>query len=104
MWGIGIALLIEAVGFLLVWRLLRTAAPKSEKERCYEHEAQVRALDNWRASGCRGWVATGSPNPGYSRPPEQPQNIGRSPRSQGRIPRDRREIGSPFRALIKPTG
>ena len=60
MWWIGIVLLTEAVGFLLVWRLLRTAAPKSEKERCYEDEAQVRALDNWRASGCRGWVATES--------------------------------------------
>ena len=75
-WWIWVALLIEAVGLLLVAGLLLTAAPRSEKERCYGDEAQVRALDNWRASGCRGWVATGSPNPGYSRPPEQPQNIG----------------------------
>jgi hypothetical protein len=34
MWWIGIVL-IEGVGFLLVWRLLLTAAPKSEKELCY---------------------------------------------------------------------
>jgi hypothetical protein len=44
MWWIWIALLAEAVGLLLVWGLLRTAAPRSEKERCYEDEAQVRAL------------------------------------------------------------
>jgi len=51
MWWIWIALLIEAVGLLLVWGLLLTAAPRSEKERCYEDEAQVRALANWRAGG-----------------------------------------------------
>ena len=60
-WWIWIALLIEAVGFLLVAGLLLTAAPKSEKELCYEEEAQVRALANWRASGGRGWVATDWP-------------------------------------------
>jgi hypothetical protein len=60
MWWIWIALLIEAVGFLLVAGLLLTAAPKSEKELCYEEEAQVRALAIWRANGCRGWVATES--------------------------------------------
>jgi hypothetical protein len=60
MWWIWIVLLIEAVGCLLVWRLLLAAAPRSEKERCYEDEAQVRALANWRASGGRGWVATES--------------------------------------------
>jgi hypothetical protein len=60
MWWIWIALLIEAVGLLLVAGLLRTAAPKSEKELCYEEEAQVRALAIWRANGCRGWVATES--------------------------------------------
>jgi hypothetical protein len=58
MWWIGIVL-IEAVGFLLVWRLLLTAAPKSEKERCYEDEAQVRALANWRASGWQPNRSTG---------------------------------------------
>ena len=51
MWWIWIALLVEAVGLLLVWGLLLTAAPRSEKERCYEDEAQVRALANWRARG-----------------------------------------------------
>ena len=61
-WWIWVALLIEAVGLLLVAGLLLTAAPRSEKERCYEDEAQVRALDNWRASGCRGWVATDGPS------------------------------------------
>jgi hypothetical protein len=60
MWWIRIALLIEAVGLLLVAGLLLTAAPKSEKELCYEEEAQVRALAIWRANGCRGWVATES--------------------------------------------
>jgi hypothetical protein len=54
MWWIGIALLIEAVGLLLGWGLLLTAAPKSEKELYYEDEAQVRALANWRASGGHG--------------------------------------------------
>jgi len=61
MWWIGIVLLIEAVGFLLGWGLLLTAAPKSERELYYEDEAQVRALANWRASGGRGWLATESP-------------------------------------------
>jgi hypothetical protein len=54
--------LIEAVGFLLVWGLLLAAAPRSEKELCHEDEAQVRALANWRANGCRGLVATESLN------------------------------------------
>jgi hypothetical protein len=108
MWWIGIVL-IEAVGFLLVWRLLLTAAPKSEKELCYEDEAQVRALANWRASGCRGWVATESLNRGssMSRPPGPPQAIWQlvdPSRSQGRIRANLREIGSPLRALIRPTG
>jgi hypothetical protein len=104
MWWIGIVL-IEAVGFLL----LLTAAPKSEKELCYEDEAQVRALANWRASGCRGWVATESLNPGssMSRPPGPPQDIWQlvdPSRSQGRIRANLREIGLPLRALIRPTG
>jgi hypothetical protein len=34
-WWIWVALLIEAVGLLLVAGLLLTAAPRSEKERCY---------------------------------------------------------------------
>jgi hypothetical protein len=62
MWWIWIVSLIEAVGFLLVWGLLLAAAPRSEKELCHEDEAQVRALANWRANGCRGLVATESLN------------------------------------------
>jgi hypothetical protein len=96
---IWIALLIEAGGFLLVWRLLLAAAPRSEKERCYEDEGQVRALANWRARGGRGWVATDGPS--------KPQDIGQlvdPPRSQGRIRAKLAVIGSPLRALIKPTG
>src|SRR3954470_16539760 len=109
MWWIWIALLIEAMGFLLVWGLLLAAAPRSEKDRCYEDEAQVRALANWRASGCRGWMATESLNRGSSmlRPPEPPQDIWQlvdPPRSQGRIHAELREIGSPLRAFIRPTG
>ena len=99
MWWIWIALLIEAVGCLLVAGLLLTAAPKSEKELRYEEEAQVRALANWRANGCRGWVATESP--------KQPQDIGQLvdlSRSQGRIRAELREIGSLLRAFLKPTG
>jgi len=38
--------------------LLMMAAPRSEEERRRDDEAQIRALDNWRANGCRGWVAT----------------------------------------------
>jgi len=68
MWWIWIALLVEAVGLLLVWGLLLTAAPRSEKERCYEDEAQVRALTNWGAGGGRGLVATDGPS--------KPQDIG----------------------------
>jgi hypothetical protein len=70
MWLIWIILPIEAGGFLLVAGLLLTAAPKSEKELRYEDEAQVRALANWRTSGCRGWVATESS--------KQSQDIGSS--------------------------
>src|SRR3954462_3360082 len=58
MWWIWVASLIEAVGLLLLWLLLLMAALRSEKELCYQDEAQVRALANWRLSGCRGWVAT----------------------------------------------
>jgi hypothetical protein len=108
MWWIWIALLIEAVGLLLVWLLVLMAAPKSEEELRYEEEAQVRALAHWRASGCHGWVATKSPTRGSSRRPWQPQDIGQlvdSSRSQGRRTRiDLVVIGSPFRALIRPTG
>ena len=99
MWWIWIVLLIEAVGFLLVAGLLLTAAPKSEKELRYEEEAQVRALTNWRASGGRGWVATDGPS--------KPQEIGQlvdSSRSQELIHAELREIGSPPRASIRPTG
>jgi len=99
MWWIWIALLIEAVGLLLVWRLLLTAAPRSEKERCYEDEAQVRALANWRASGDRGWVATD----GSSMPQDNGQLVD-SPRSQGRIGAELRKIGSLVRAFIRPAG
>jgi hypothetical protein len=98
-WWIWVALLIEALGFLLVWRLLLTAAPRSEKERCYEDEAQVRALANWRASGGRGWVATDGPS--------KPQDIGQlvdPPRSQGWIRAKLAVIGSPLRAFIRPAG
>ena len=76
MWWIGIALLIQAVGFLLGWGLLLTAAPKSEKELRYEDEAQVRALANWRASGGHGWLATESPKQESSKPPRPLQDIG----------------------------
>ena len=48
--------------------LLLTAAPRSEKERCYEDEAQVRALTKWGAGGGRGLVATDGPS--------KPQDIG----------------------------
>jgi hypothetical protein len=99
MWWIWIALLIEAVGCLLVWRLLLAAAPRLEKEQRYEDEAQVRALANWRASGGRGWVATDGPS--------KPQDIGRlvdPPRSQGLIRAHLVMIGAPLRALIRPTG
>ena len=76
MWWIGTALLIQAVGFLLGWGLLLTAAPKSERELCYEDEAEVRALANWRASGGRGWLATESPKQDSSKPPRPLQDIG----------------------------
>jgi hypothetical protein len=66
MWWIWIVLLIEAVGLLLLWLLLMMAAPRSDEERHLADEAQVRALDSWRASGCRGWVATESSEQGSS--------------------------------------
>src|SRR6476469_3565768 len=99
MWWIWIALLIEAVGCLLVAGLLLTAAPKSEKELRDEEEAQVRALANWRASGGRGWVATDGP----SKPQEIGQLVDPSP-SQGRIGAEQREIGSLLRAFSRPAG
>jgi hypothetical protein len=94
MWWIWIILLIEAVGCLLVAGLLLTAAPRSETERCYEDEAQVRALANWRASGGRGWVATDGP----SKPQDFGQLVEPSP-SQGLIRADLPEIGSPHSAF-----
>jgi hypothetical protein len=110
MWWIWIALLIEAVGLLLVWGLLLTAAPRSEKEQRYEDEAQAQALDDWRASGCCGWVAIEPPKQesSVSRPLGPPPDIGGQlvdpPRSQGRICAKLAVIGSPLRALIRPTG